>query len=129
MSFTRIDRGRTAVYVAGPMTGYEDFNYPAFEDATQRLREAGYDVLSPHEVHGDDLERPWAAYLRDDLALMLQQASVVALLPGWQASRGAALEAAVARTVGIPVLPFEDLLEAPAPDLHDYDELFGTVAA
>ena len=32
------------VYVAGPMTGLPDFNYPAFNAEAQRLRGLGYQV-------------------------------------------------------------------------------------
>ena len=41
------------VYVAGPMRGYVDYNYPAFDSACEVLREAGYDVVSPHEICED----------------------------------------------------------------------------
>jgi hypothetical protein len=39
------------VYVAGPMTGIKDFNYPAFNAVAASLREAGYLIENPAE-HG-----------------------------------------------------------------------------
>ena len=35
------------LYVAGPMTGLPDHNYPAFAEAAARLRAVGYEVESP----------------------------------------------------------------------------------
>jgi hypothetical protein len=37
----------TTLYIAGPMTGIPDSNYPAFNQAEIELRAAGYDVLNP----------------------------------------------------------------------------------
>jgi hypothetical protein len=39
------------LYLAGPMTGIEDFNYPAFNAMAERLRAAGYEVKNPAD-HG-----------------------------------------------------------------------------
>lgn len=35
------------IYVSGPMTGYIGHNFPAFFEAEQQLRAAGYDVINP----------------------------------------------------------------------------------
>lgn len=40
-------------YLAGPMTGLPEYNYPAFEKAVIALEEAGIKVKSPHTIdHG-----------------------------------------------------------------------------
>lgn len=40
-------------YLAGPMSGLPDYNYPAFEEAKKFLEEEGIKVRSPHEInHG-----------------------------------------------------------------------------
>lgn len=96
-------------YLAGPMTGLPEFNYPAFESAAATLRKHRLAVTSPHELHKADTSKPWAYYLRRDLAAMLGCDTVV-LLPGWQNSRGVALELNVARALGMPTVEYADLL-------------------
>jgi hypothetical protein len=38
------------VYLAGPMSGKEQFNYPAFREAASVLRDWGYEVTNPVEI-------------------------------------------------------------------------------
>jgi hypothetical protein len=100
------------LYVSGPMTGIADFNYPAFEEACQRLRAAGYEVVSPHEVNpADGIEHPWDWYLRRDI-VVLMEAEAVVVLPGWEASQGASLETYIAKALGMPIIPIQTLVVA-----------------
>lgn len=95
-------------YIAGPMTGYPEFNYPAFKAAAEELRARGFTVLSPTEHTNDDPpdsytdERPYGYYLRCSLRLLLDCDEIV-LLPGWEDSRGATLEREVAAALGMPI--------------------------
>lgn len=98
------------VYLAGPMTGIPEYNFPAFHAATADLRARGYDVWSPAESdaeHGG----PEAAVadlpntFRRDLDALLQLDALV-LLPGWSRSQGALLERHAADVVGIPVYEY-----------------------
>jgi|DewCreStandDraft_4_1066084.scaffolds.fasta_scaffold125784_2 hypothetical protein len=88
------------IYIAGPMTGMPEHNFPAFHAAAERFRKAGWHVANPAEnFHGrTDLPRP--AYLRADVAL-LAQCDAIALLPGWDRSEGATLEAVIAAEIGL----------------------------
>lgn len=87
------------LYIAGPMTGHDQHNYPAFFDAEEQLLTAGYAVLNPARI--DDLcatepgDRTWEWYMRRALR-MVTDADGIALLHGWQDSRGATLEAHLA---------------------------------
>jgi hypothetical protein len=91
------------IYVSGPMTGYPDCNFAAFHAAAERLARAGWKVFNPAENFGGRKDLPREAYLRLDLA-MLAQCEAIALLAGWEDSRGAKLEYAVARELGCDVI-------------------------
>lgn len=90
------------VYIAGPMTGYVDFNYPAFNAAAKVWRKAGHDVINPAENEGGDTSKPYAYYMRQDIELVLS-VEAIAVLPGWQKSRGAALEVSIGRILEYPI--------------------------
>ena len=48
---------RVRVYIAGPMTGYENFNREAFHRAEDALKREGHTVLNP-AVLPDGLTQP-----------------------------------------------------------------------
>jgi len=126
------------LYLCGPMTGYPEFNFPAFELAATDLRRQGYVVWSPHE---SDLESEWAKQhsatyrpavgepgassteaLRYFLATDLREvcmADELAVLDGWEASRGCIIETYVAFQLGIPVKPYET--GVPFADAYHYN--------
>lgn len=109
------------IYIAGPMTGYPQHNYPAFEAAAGDLRALGFRVVSPHELHDDDMGRPFDWYLRRDLKALVE-CDAIALLPGWQDSRGASLEHHVAVALGLQVFTIENcrlVRDCPATALVD----------
>lgn len=115
-----IEPGRC--YLAGPMRGYPEFNFPAFHAASAVLREKGWEVFSPAERDEDDewLELQQsrenaekgvsdvglAYFMQYDLAAVCNSQAVF-LLPGWRESQGARLEVHVALEVGVPVFEIE----------------------
>ncbi len=92
------------LYVSGPMTGYPECNYPAFNEAARRLRAEGFVVDNPAEVGAEGGK--YADLLRKDIRLLLD-CDGVALLPGWSESRGAKTEVHVAETLGLEIKPLE----------------------
>lgn len=97
-------------YIAGPMTGYPQWNYPAFHAAAAMLRAEGLEVVNPAELIPDTTVAR-AECLKVDIAALIQ-CQGIALLPGWQDSRGARLESHIAEELGLA----RRLLE-PAADL------------
>lgn len=93
------------LYVAGPMTGLPDFNYRAFHDAAAQLRVLGYDVENPAENKpvGPDGEpvATWLAFMRMSL-IQIAKSDGIALLPGWENSKGARLELHICGELGLP---------------------------
>jgi hypothetical protein len=97
----RADRERR-IYIAGPMTGLPEYNFPAFNAAAERLRGDGWHVENPAE-HGHVAGAEWSDYLRWDLSRVVTVAAVY-LLPGWPQSKGATLEVTVARALGLAII-------------------------
>lgn len=120
---TLLPRG-TRCYVAGPMRGIPEFNFPAFHAAADALRAIGCIVFNPaerdNEHHGTDISKGNATgdeaiaaaqhgfNLREalgaDMAWICAEADAIAMLPGWQNSKGAKAERATAEALGLTVV-------------------------
>lgn len=111
------------VYLAGPMQGLPEFNFPAFHAFAAKLRADGFDVFSPAEKDiertGKDISKGNATgchvqaaadgfnlrdALADDTWFICKEADAVALLPGWENSKGAQAEWALARALGLVMI-------------------------
>lgn len=97
------------LYLSGPMTGHEGWNFAAFRKEAARLRRAGYEVINPA-----DLPQPkgatWEVFMRNDIRAMMD-ADGVAVLRDWDRSRGAIAEVSVAQLLGMPVKEVGQWLE------------------
>jgi nucleoside 2-deoxyribosyltransferase len=91
------------IYIAGPMSGYKNFNYDAFNAAAEVLREAGYRVLNPAEFDGGGQDDSFHNYMRKDLSIIIAEADALVCLQDWETSAGAKNEVTVARAIGVPV--------------------------
>jgi hypothetical protein len=100
------------IYIAGPMTGYPEFNFPAFNAAQDRLEEDGWFVFNPARkdveagLDPDSLATGDAALAIDkgfdfrdaytwDVTKVIE-ADAIYMLNGYSASVGALGELAVA---------------------------------
>ena len=102
------------VYIAGPMTGLPDYNFPAFNAAAAAWRAAGWDVLNPAEAFNGDQTRPYREYVAHDMAI-LQTCDAIAMLPGWDGpnARGSVWEREIALLLGLAI---HDATEPVAPE-------------
>lgn len=117
------------LYIAGPMSGFDQHNFPAFDAARDVLVACGHEVISPADItrgsgvpfttDGVSTPEQYAAFLRLDVAALLT-VDAVAVLRGWQRSRGAKLEVHIAQTLGLPILR--------VPTLEELDVQVYTVA-
>lgn len=102
------------VYIAGPMKGLPEYNFPAFFAAEERLASLGWEVVSParHDIELDGFDpatiqpESHEFYMRRDLPLVAS-CDAIAMLPGWVRSRGAMAEHYVAIQCGLAVLDAE----------------------
>lgn len=114
-------------YIAGPMRGIKDFNFPAFHEAAAYLRGLGATVFNTCEIEeskcGKGFNKSETGDLKDikhpawdfrvafawDCEYIALQADAVVCLPGWEKSKGAQAEVAIARALGLPVLEYPTL--------------------
>lgn len=104
------------IYLSGPMRGIKDFNFSAFDAAAKYLRSHGHTVFNPAEKdrEHDPVGITWKSEtgsieaaeqvgfdrrkaIRADLDYIIDQADAIALLPGWDTSKGAQTELWLAR--------------------------------
>lgn len=90
------------VYISGPISGMPNFNHDAFNTVAKWLRDQGYAVFNPAENDEGSTHKPWSFYMRLDIA-QVAQSDLIALLPGWESSKGCQLEIAIAERLEIPI--------------------------
>lgn len=114
-----------AIYIAGPMRGYPNFNFPVFNAAADYWeRVCGFTVFNPAqddvEEYGTDISvgndtgceeqaaKEHGFCLRDALARdtewICKTATHIYMLKGWEASKGARAEWALADALGLTIL-------------------------
>jgi len=116
VSSRKHDPKQKQIYIAGPMSGYPEFNFPAFKTAQYTLERQGWKVWNPAEkdqevgvvsdksfATGNDQElmkSGWdfrETYLWDCQKVIYSDA--IYMLKGWEKSAGARGEHAVAISI------------------------------
>ncbi len=122
---------KPTIYVAGPMRGYEDYNYPSFDDRATMLRSVGWNVVNPAELDregGKPMADPMAfspdtnyedhefmrSALRRDMVAICDECTAIYMMRDWENSRGAKAEWHLAKALGLIIY-----YEVPLPKYSD----------
>ena len=104
------------IYIAGPMSGYPEFNFPAFFTAQYTLEKQGWKVWNPAEKESEgDVEKDVSFSTGDAKVLVSNgwdykvaiawdldkviNSDGIYMLQGWEFSPGASAEHAVAKFI------------------------------
>lgn len=108
-------RKELKVFLSGPMTGYENFNFKKFDVVADRLSKAGVDVVNPTAIcRKYKKEKVLADKSVFDAMIAEQQEAEktctgILLLDGWEASKGVRLELKTALDNGADVFLEKDV--------------------
>ena len=97
------------IYIAGPMTGKEDMNRVEFRKAAKFVEESskGFSIgFNPHDVAnmlGWDEQTPLST-IASTLLADLSSCDAIYMLRGWEQSKGATAEHAVAKWIGLEII-------------------------
>lgn len=100
------------VYLSGPITGLPNGNKEAFQAYEDRFVNMQFEVVNPHKLHTEEQEKTfeWSDFMKSDIKALLD-CQVVAMMPGWEKSKGANIEIYIARNLNIPVINADTLNE------------------
>lgn len=116
------------IYIAGPMSGYPEFNFPAFFRAQASFETDGWIVFNPANKQGEEAVVKHSSFGEgDDKALLKSgwsfreaykwdtdrviDADAIYMLKGWEASPGARGEHAVAMAMKTKYPEYEIIYE------------------
>lgn len=122
-------KARKKIYIAGPMRGIRLYNFPAFDDAAERLYNEGWDPINPADIDRDCQFDPEAlpecwnwddlpeslnlnGIIRRDVDALLE-CKAVYVLQGYERSKGSRAEIALAEWLNLEVIYEAKEPEAP----------------
>ena len=95
------------IYISGPMTGYEDNNYPLFNLVADWIVRGGNAAINPAETGAIDTARiddpEWHDYMMSAIDRM-RDATAIHFIKGWWRSYGAWIEFIVAKKMKLKVI-------------------------
>ena len=125
-----MERRKPTIYIAGPMRGIKDFNFPAFDRQAGLLEKQGWRVINPAELdrqNGSPENGPMdydptkdyedREFMRDalkrDLKVIAEDCTAIYCMSGFENSRGAKAEYHLAKAIGIDIY-----YEVPLPKIN-----------
>jgi nucleoside 2-deoxyribosyltransferase len=107
---------KKVIYIAGPMRGYHQYNFPAFIEAERILRAAGWEVLNPAQNdldNGFDVNTPEEDLTKEQMRTFMEwdvkavlRSDAICVLAGWEDSTGANVETGLARWLQLELYRF-----------------------
>lgn len=110
-----LDLKSLKVFIAGPMRGYDNYNFPEFDRLEKILEDNGIECVNPGRISRKfkeaDVNSDMSIY--NEMVRQQQEAertcNAILLLDGWQWSRGARLEVKTAAELGMQFLLESDI--------------------
>ena len=93
---------RKTIYIAGPMAGFTELNFPAFYKAEEKLMKNGWRVVNParfdyvFNVYGESIKGKLLDAVCESERAAIPHLDAIYLLKGWEKSKGAKRELFVA---------------------------------
>ena len=103
------------VFIAGPMRGYEKYNFPKFDKIEAVLKDHGIECVNPGRISRKFKEKDVNSDINvyNEMVRLQQEAErtcdTILLLDGWQWSKGAQLEVKTAAELGMQFLLESDI--------------------
>ena len=96
------------IYLSGKITGREKEDYTKqFARAESFYKTGGFDVINPvkigEEILKQDPSATWNDFMKEDIQA-LKTCTHIALLEGWEESKGAKMEKAEAEKLGLEIM-------------------------
>ena len=111
------------VYIAGPMRGIKNDNHEEFDRIEKMWKEAGHIPVSPAYMaralgKGNGNFESDDAFMRQVMIIdtvVICNCDAIALMKGWETSRGATMELALAQSIGLEVYMAESIEKVTLP--------------
>lgn len=93
------------IYIAGPMSGFPEFNRYSFSAAMMGLQKQYKSavVINPSCNFGDRKDLDWSVYMRHSMHQLLMT-DMIYMLDGWKTSKGASLEHRIAEALELKIV-------------------------
>jgi hypothetical protein len=88
------------VYISGPIKGKEDFNRYNFKQAEDFIRMNNFSPINPHNIPDPNKTYSYEDYMKMDIRALID-CDMIYMLQGWEESKGAKLEHAIAKMIGL----------------------------
>lgn len=111
---------KPTIYIAGPMRGFDDYNYPAFDRQAKVLEDQGWNVINPADLDRND-DKPingpmqfdpdnnyedheyMRQALKRDMVAICDECTAMYMMSKWETSKGAKAEWHLAKALGLDI--------------------------